>query len=408
MATVYDVEQKLIEESGRIGPEIFNRTLNTSVWLNLVKQDKWPDEMGSIINVLTYERALPLDGSDNYKPQTWTAIAANTGGNSGTCAPAANPLDWGQGKRTYQLEQSAIESPDICVNDLRFAVHRKQQLSNIMSLLQENTRWVLQERFREEYTRMAERKIIVGGASGILGTSGGAAIGTSNLTWFPATAPTGQLTLGLLKRERMRLIRDGAGITPLDRENGAPIFGLICSSETSDALLKQDAEVRQDVRWSSRVNELLAPLGVERAFQGFYHLIDDFAPRWDFVPGAPGTWVRRYPYKGSAATAAGKKLDISPEYEAAAFEDTFIFHADVLRNLVPGTITSPGANMQFDPQMYRGDWKWLNIQDRQTNPDKTIGYFRGVFQMGSMPIRPEWGTVLRHCRNPIAVGAIAC
>ena len=58
----YTIDSWLAAESGRIGPDIYNKTLNTSPWTTLVKQEAWPDEMGVSISVLIYERTLPASG----------------------------------------------------------------------------------------------------------------------------------------------------------------------------------------------------------------------------------------------------------------------------------------------------------------------------------------------------------
>jgi hypothetical protein len=385
----YDVEQLLITESGRIGADIYQKTVNTSPWLKLVKQDAWPDELGKTLTVLTFERSLPLNVDGSYKPQTWTALGENTGGDdgNGNCNPSANRLEWGQGTRTYSIDQSALESPDLCVNDLRHPVHRKEQLSAIMKILTANTSYVWVERFRDEYVRLAEHKVVL--------APNGAGECPEDDEAFPLTLPTTKLTPAFLKRFYQKLVREGAGDTAVDRENGRPLFIAIMSSEQSEHLLTVDPDFRQDIRWSTKANDLLAPLGVERSYKGFFHLIDDFAPRYDFVSGA---WVRRYPYYGLPATARGKRLEINPDYENAAYEDVIIFHPNVFENLVPKPITSPGGGTSFDPVNYRGDFKWLNIQDRDNNPDKTIGFFRGVFQSASKPISPEYGYVLRVLR----------
>jgi hypothetical protein len=383
----YDVDQLLINESGRIGPDIYRKTLNTSPWLKLVKQDTWPDEMGDAISVLTYERSLYAN------PLSWNTVTYNTGtGNN--CVPEAQVINFAQTLRTYNLKQTALESPPICVNDLRFTMKRKEQLSNVFSILQENTSWAWQERYRDEYTRLAEHKMVAFG-SGLPESSAS----------FPLTAPNSRLTQGILDRVYMKLVRDGAGNNPMGRQNGKPEFTIICSPETSDALLRDDANVRNDYRWNpSKVNELLAPLGVERSYRGYYHLIDLMPPRWDFVSG---TWVRRYPYASVAATQ-GNKFDVSPDYENAAFEDTIVFHQDVFTSLIPAPITSPGGNTKFDPVSYRGEFKWKNILDKETNPDGLIGYFRGVLSSGSKPVRPEWGYVIRHRRCDVALGLVNC
>src|ERR1051326_2228536 len=68
------IEQRLISEAGRLGPEIYRRTLDSSIWNKLVKQEPWPDEMGDVISVLTYERTLPAS------PVVFADLRQNTQG----------------------------------------------------------------------------------------------------------------------------------------------------------------------------------------------------------------------------------------------------------------------------------------------------------------------------------------
>ena len=418
MAAPYDLEQLLVSESGRIGADIYRRTVDTSVFLKLVSQEAWPDEMGSSIKVMTYERSLPVNADTGvYTPNTWTAVGENTqdspsatppitndGDNGGNCVPTALQVKFGQSLVSYNLVQTALESPDICVNDLRFPVYRKQQLANIMQILTENTSYLWIERFRDEYIRLAGNKTVANIAGGLVTTNGATfPVGTG------VKAPDSQLTLPMLKRAYMRMIRDGAGTSThgaIGRENGRPVFTLILSSEASENLILLNAELRQDVRWSTKVADLLSPLGVERSYQGFYHLIDDFAPRYNATINGSNdvtAYTRVYPYIASAATK-GKKLEINPAYETATYEDVIIFHPDVFVSMVPKPITSPGGGTSFDPVNYRGDFHWQNIRDRVTNPDGTIGYFRGVFQSGSKPIFPQYGTVIRVLRGTTPLG----
>jgi hypothetical protein len=393
-----DIEQLLINESGRIGPDIYRKTLNTSPWLKLIQQDTWPDEMGDTISVLTYERSL-YDQSG----LTWSNVSITGGSN---CVPAAEEIGFAQTLRSYNLQHTALESPEICVNDLRFTMKRKEQLSNIFEILKENTAWAWQNRYRDEYVRVSEHKIVAkaNGATLYEGTAS-----------FPTQQPTSRLTQGILDRIYLQLVRDGAGNKPMGRQNGRPEFTIICSPETSDQLLRDDDSIRQDYRWNpGKVNELLAPLGVDRSFRGFYHLIDMFPKRWNFVSNA---WVEVYPYVAVVdsdpssylpAGQKGTKFVVNPAYETAAYEDTVVFHQDVYTSLIPAPISSPGGNTSFDPVSYRGDFKWKNIPNKQTNPDGTIGYFRGVLSNGTKPLRPEWGYVIRHLRCAPKLGLVDC
>lgn len=459
-ASGFNIEQVLINEANRIGPDIYRKTLNTSPWLKLVKKDSWPDEMGDTVRVLTYERSLPansltwsaisvnpvqsrLSSGDLSFANGQTAISANSVANQ---LPSAQRIEFAQTLRSYNLTHTALESPKLSVNDLRFSLRRKEQLANIFAILQENTSYAWQDRYRDEYVRLAQNKINA--------TQTALTTVTGETPTFSGTVPNLPLTQGMLDRVYMKLIRDGGGNNPLDRENARPVFGVILSSEASRNLIATSADIRQDFRWSDSKNELLAPLGISRSYAGFFHLVDDWLPRHDEITitsasagsaslagtftganalavgdqlsgpgiahgafvtaltsttgvtlsaattGTTGTkiYVRRMPYK-AVATTQGNKFDINAAYEAAKFEDSIVFHQDVFTCLVPKPITSAGSNVTFDAVSYMGDFKWKNIPHATENPDGTIGYFRALLSCGSKPIRPEWGTVIRALRS---------
>lgn len=382
----YQIDKILEAEAGRIGPDIHRKVLDTSVWLKLTKQESWPDEMGETISVLTYGRSLPTvaDNSGDIT-STWSNVSFNTVvADPSNCVPQASVIEFSHYLRTYNLQQNALESPPLCINDLRYSFKRKEQLSNIFDILTENVAYSWKERHRNEYVRLSENKGIAD---------------HSNLTFattMASSAPTATLTQEMLDKVYLRLVRDGAGLNPLGRADGRPEFGVILGSEASMNLIRDnDGNVRYDFRYSSRSNELLAPLGIDRSFRGFYHMVDDFSPRWDFVDGA---WERVYPYiKDTSENSRG--WVVNPAYETAEYEDAIVYHRDVFVSMVPKPITAPGGNTKFDPVVYKGDFRWLNIQDRVLNPDKTIGYFRAVLSNGSKPLKPEYGYVIRFKRN---------
>ena len=450
----FNIEQVLINEANRIGPDIYRKTLNTSPWLKLVKKDSWPDEMGDTVRVLTYERSLPtnnlvwsqisVDAVNSTNGTFSNNTVAISGNSSANVLPSAQRIEFAQTLRSYNLTHTALESPKLSVNDLRFSLKRKEQLSNIFAILQENTSYAWQERYRDEYVRLAQNKINAKTSALVTNSGDGSVFSSTSLPDLP-------LTQGMLDRVYMKLIRDGGGNNPLDRENARPVFGVMLSSESSRNIIANDAATRQDFRYSDSKNELLAPLGISRSYSGFFHLVDDWLPRHDVVtlssaavsgattlaitgsslvlgdqlsgtgiapgtyvtaatstsatlsaavtaPTATSVFVRRAPYK-AVATTQGNKFDISSAYEGAAYEDSIVFHQDVFSCLVPKPITAAGSNVTFDPVNYMGDFKWKNIPHATENPDGTIGYFRAVLSCGSKPIRPEWGTVIRHRRS---------
>lgn len=466
MATTYSIEQLLVKEAGRIGPEIYRRTIDTSAWLKLTKQEQFPDEMGDVISSMTFERFFPsaslntstgtvggyvsgeVTGSagsnwrklgSNPVDQAYTAFDAYnqtiSGGSpvpltlpssAGNAVPVAlQGVTFGQKLRQYSLEWASVESPDIALEDLRFAVKRREQLSNIMDVLTESTSLIWQERYRDQYTRnvATEGNLVMPGtaASGILTANtslyGGAVyyavlsgVYTSGFsgafTTTTNTLPQSQLTQGILKRLYMKLVRDGAGRNAMGRENGAPVFMLITSAETSESIIRLNADIRQDFRYA-KPNELLTPLGIERSYGGFYHSVDAYPPRFVVatVTSTNDSIIRIYPFK-RVLTTKGYSYDVNSRYETADYELSYIYHQDVFRSVVPAPV-STATKMNFNPQNYRGEFKWVNILDRQTNPDGNVGYFRGVVANGARPIFPQYGYAILHKRSAISLDYVS-
>lgn len=376
-----DIDQILTAESGRISPEMHQRTLHQSIWLDMVPKGTWEDEMGETISVLTYEASIPASST------AWTAVTTNTGsGNS--CVPVADTIAFAQTLRTYALAQKALEGPPICVNDLRYAFKRQKQLESCYSILAENSKELWANRHRDEYVRLAQHKVIC--KSGYPESSAS----------FPLQEPTSRLTSAALKRvylalRRMGAARDGGSVS---MEKGAPVFIAVMSPESDEVIISEDYQIREDFRnVDSRAPELLQALGIDRAYKGFYHVIDEQCPRYNFTGGA---WVR-VPYYTLTATTNGSMAVVNSAYETATYEDTIIFLPSVYKCLIPRPISTPGGGTEFDPNTYMGDWKWKNIEDRVENPDKNWGYYRGIFSSGSEPVYPQFGYVLRHQRANI-------
>ena len=72
------------------------------------------------------------------------------------------------------------------------------------------------------------------------------------------------------------------------------------------------------------------------------------------------------------------------------YEAAFVMHPEVCEALIPNPMS--GSNgLSFDPVNYRGKFDWKNIANEITNPDGTIGFFRGVLASATKPIKTEFG-----------------
>ena len=404
----------LAEEANRIGSDIYSRTLHTSPWLDLTKQSAFPDGMGYQQTTLVYDRAIVKttengvvvganwDAVGNQFSATSTPVgnlanaqendtAQDVQGGRGTGDLAgADPIlgdkrsfvKFNKQLKPFSLERAVIESPKISLEDLRFAAHRQDQLRAIMDIMTQVTRNTWETRYRDEFHKVADNKVLCRATGTIIedGQEG------------TATAPDGfvvaNVSNAVLDKVYYNLIRAGAGSNAYGRENGRPVFSLVLSSEASYQL-QTEAGFRDDVRYNNaKVSDLIAPLGIEKSFRGFYHLVDDLAPRYDV------NYIVVEPYTVSSSGIATPNT----AYESAPFEAAFVLHPEVCEALIPNPLS--GSNgLSFDPVNYRGKFDWKNIANEITNPDGTVGFFRGVLASATKPIKTEFGFAILFKRT---------
>jgi hypothetical protein len=422
----------LAEEANRIGQDVYKRTLHTSPWMDLIKQSAFPDGMGYQLTTLVYDRAVPTststDGS-NMQGVNWAALGTingnansfNTSDRNQPLKDAADDVQGGRGSsstdrrsyvqfskqlKQYSISRAVLESPRISLEDLRFAAHRQEQLRAILDLLTESSRYTWENRYRDEYERVAAN-LVPCLATGtptvtIIDQSTSALFEGAQITGVDFTndfvssgssddyTPSANISNKILDSLYFQLVRKGAAAESYGKENGRPVFALVCSSEASYAL-QTEAGFRDDVRYNNaKVSELIAPLGVEKSFRGFYHLIDDLAPRFLI---SSGTATRVLPYVVNNGITS-----YNASYDTANFEAAYIIHPQVMESQIPNPMS--GSNgLTFNPVNYRGDFKWTNILNELTNPDGTTGFFRGILASATKPIKTDMGYVILFKRD---------
>lgn len=431
------IDTVLTQEANRIGNDIHAQTMHTSPWIDLIKQSTFPEGMGYSLSTLVYDRALPLSpknealgnadggtaGTAGLDAGDWAAIgtedaaAASIGytvGQQDTTAAFGsgqanvNTIDFTKTLKSYSLKRAVIESPRINVEELRFAAHRTEQLRAIMELLKESTRNSWENRYREEYGRLCDNAVLCKTASSqtVTGQENTAVVDTD----VDVTADDGTIDIDanisnkILDDIYFKLIRGGAGSNAYGRENGRPVFSLVCSSEASYQLMTE-AGFRDDVRYNNaRVSELIAPLGVEKSFRGFYHLCDDLAPRFsttlrnitgDDPDIGADALTEVLPFSHNTST---RIIEPNADYETADIEAAFILVDGVMESLIPAPITGV-SGLKFNPVNYKGDFKWTNILSETYNPDGTNGFFRGILASASKPIKTNFGYVILFKRT---------
>ena len=379
------INTAIVRESGRIGPEIYNRIVLSEPWVALTPSDVWPDEMGLIQTNLTFERMLPANDDE-----TWTDVAVSDG-SSNNCLPPTEKLTWGQTLRTWNLQKIAKETEDFCIEDLRSAFQLGKMLTQYTSGLAGVTQKVWANRNRNEYVRLSSHKVTERSILDLDASSFNA-----------ASPPTSRLTNGTLEQIYNRLIGEGAAGSAIGMSGAnTPVFTLITDNTTHRDLMRQDSALRTDFNFaymgSGAKSPLIQPLGTGGSYDGFMHVVDYNQPRYD-IQG--GVYVRVPRYKPAEATTKGVKRDLNPAYDTAPYADHIIHVPSVYTRRIPKPISTPGGRFRFDPVNYMGEFKWMNILDRVCNPDGTIGFFRAIFSSGSEPVHPEYGYVVRAMNCP--------
>jgi hypothetical protein len=275
-----------------------------------------------------------------------------------------------------------------------------------MDLMTEAVRYTWENRYRDEFERVADNLVLaktassafVTGQEGLLATAYDVDSATSPSTDDGTCDINANISNALLDKIYNQMVRKGAASEAYGRENGRPVFALVCSSNASRSL-QIESEYRDDVRYNNaKVSELIAPLGVEKSFRGFYHLIDDLAPRYTFDAGTDKL-VRVLPY-----TVASGITTVNSAYEDAPFEAAFVIHPHVCESQIPNPFSGSGA-IKFNPVNYRGQFKWTNIPDAIRNPDGTVGFFRGVLASATRPIKTDFGYTIIFQRTATANAA---
>ena len=434
---VLDIDSVLVQEANRIGADIHAENVHTSPWMDLIPKGNFPEGMGYRLQSLIYERALPTNAAQDTIGLTWGDFAGPSGFKSGQDhsasvtgtagllndsvsdyhGPLANAdagggadtgpsrIDWQKRLEPYSLKRATVWSPEINVDDLRFAAHRNEQLSASFDALAEGVRYGWEERYRDEYQRICNFVVECIASTNASLTAIAAGAGSTD-DKFDNGIPGTTLNIGngVLDKIYNALVRGGAGKKAYGMENGRPIFGLVLSSEASYTLMTE-SNIRTDVNESSRVDELLAPLGVSKGFRGFYHIIDDLAPRYRVASSdtgyTNGDFFRVEPY-----TISSNVIIPNSAYEAvtAKFEVAFVLHKEVMEALIPNPV-SGASGVTFDPVDYSGKFHWVNIKSVDLNPLGTVGNFLGVLASATKPLKTKFGYAIIYDRTHATAAA---
>ena len=424
------IDNIMAQTAYAIGPIIHRETLPTATWEAIIPRSALPEEVGDSLSTTIYDRTVPtLAENGTVVGADWSRVggsilSANSFSSTdgvnieGAMQTVTGPTDasrisfiqFRKRMRNYFLSSANVKSPLIPLHSVRTATARDQQLGIIQSIMMEASKWVWARRHESEFERNAGNFVpcMAAVTSPVINTvdiinteidpeTGAADDGdtTLNNPFFGlnlaqvnhsvslaggSSVPTGYISNTVLGRLYQRLVRTTDHAKAYGSSNGRPVFCLRIGADASDALIR-DSGVRDDIRESTWVDEFLKPIGVDRSWRGFYHMVDDLIPRYN-ESGGVLTRVEPFDYLGEYNTA----------YDTADYEVFYIVQKEVMECQVPGaTVSGPGVSYGVNEN--RGKFDWLNIQDLATNPLREVGLFYATFASASKPIKPLNGYV---------------
>jgi hypothetical protein len=365
-------------------------------FLRFVTQSAFPDNMGAIVTNTIAQRTVAVGSG-------WEDVGVTgVSGETNSCLAPVKTVGYAFDQKTFKLRHQAIESNWICLEDVRTSAFPIDDVNNYIKILADNVNKEWIERYDNDYLAFSTKVSVEPGLSESTSTSGF----TSALP-----APTSVLTLGVLREIYDRLYQDNAGDDgDAVTDDGSPVFNVFAERATIENLIKLNDDVRQDIRWSDRVNDLLGANGSSllprKSYGGYVFHSRPFPKR--FNDNGSGGFTEVAPYVSAGASVNGQnKYIINPAYKAAKYTSTVIFHPKAMEWLVPNPNLKVGK-LVYDAQNYRGDFRWINEYDKNCNPDKNSGYWRAKMACAVKQIFPQWGYYLIHLRCNLASDLVAC
>ena len=341
----YSVSDLMTQQAPQIGPMINQKIMGRPTpWITLGRKETWTDEISSVQKTFQFDRAKLVTAASTTgelaEEVEWQNVAGDLSANDATAnhlgtngttdgIPPSDTVEFTQTLRDYRLQHKAVWGPPMNTNNLRDKFVRVKQMGACVKALADQGRELQIERARNEYKRVADNLVILDSSFSLDG-------GDYGNTAFPAYSGSDGsiLTNGFTDIIYEYLNHQGAGDNALGQAGGSAGYSLITSPRQSRRLIMADPDVREDFRYSSQNEGLLAAMGKKWAYNGFVHTCDEKVDRWEFIAsgvvtidtlnattgalvlnGAPAYTL----YKGSTILTGNQKLEVVSRSSTTAY-----------------------------------------------------------------------------------------
>lgn len=406
--TCESINDNFQRETNRIALGTYRLGLYKDPYLRFVSQSAFPDHMGAIIKNTIAQRTLAVGTG-------WEDVGVTgLSGETNSCLAPVKTVGYAFDQQQFNLRHQAVESNYICLEDVRTSAFPIDDVNNYIKILADNINVEWTKRYDNDYLLGAAGAGTLLSVEPGLDDSGTAVVASDLATISDTVAPTSIMTLGVLREVYDRLYQDNAGDDgDAVSDDGSPVFNVFAERSTIENLIKMNTDVREDIRWSDRVNDLLGANGSsllpKKAYGGYVFHSRPFPKRFNDGSGAnAGKFVEVPPYVSEGSSVNGQnKYGINPAYKRAKYTSTVIFHPKAMEWLVPSTNVKVGK-MTYDAQNYRGDFRWVNEYDKHCNPDRNSGYWRAKMACAVKKVYPQWAYYFIHLRCNLANDLLPC
>lgn len=394
--------------------DIYNQTSPMSLFYNLIPRADYKHGIGLNRTVFTIGRSLPTTNTPDFERITLSDGEEYTG----SCNTTYNDVPVGFFAKNYSPEKFGWKGDIICSDDLIYSWQVDSFIPAYVQAMGKNTMWTIDNRYKaifDHYVPKAVANTDFSFDSGGTGLPGQA----PDLTLDEATC---QLTQDMLDQTALELIEEGADIDPhsngwIDYGTDGALFTLSISLLASKTLFRNNAELRQDVRFAYEKTEdmspLLARLGAARRLGNFKHLTTAFPSRYTYGGGAyteVPTWV------ADASATKGTPVKINPAWKTAPYEGARVLSPHVFTSEIVRPVNSAGG-LNWPAKNYMGDWVFKvggrNICDDSTfaeafDPMEKLGRHFAEFAHAPRPVKPLYGRLIIYPRCELSFECETC
>lgn len=279
-------------------------------------------------------------------------------------------------RRLIGLMRREFRTDDYCVNEIKNAHEFQQTFAKIVQNIQMQVQTFKEQNIGFNFLTGIAKKLLVDGG-GIKANSQDPyvyrAIGNATLSKLN-TRITTKIYEGLRRR---------TDVLPFDIQNGRPVYAMVASDETMDALYLEDANARADLRFSSGSDALLNRYNFMSSVRGqFLNAPYLYPRRFDVVNGQ---LIERFPYVNGIPAEVGSFSDPNPQWENAALEEVLFLGKDPFSVFYREQISTIGEGTSFGPEpTFMNQWIWVNVQT-PSDPFRRSGFYATAAEIAMAP-----------------------